>query len=134
MAAVDTSRATMQAYLEKLRARGAFAEYFTDDVVFEVVGSNQEVRGRKAVESIIRELHEEAFDGWPEVRSLITNGDRASLEAVFVGRHMGEFAGLQPTGRQVRVPYAVVYDLIDDRIKALRIYGFMDGLLAQLRE
>jgi predicted ester cyclase len=49
-----------------------------------------------------------------------------------VGTHAGEFAGIQPTGRAVRVPYSVVYDLRGDKISALRIYFPMSLLIEQL--
>ena len=41
-------------------------------------------------------------------------------------------AGIPPTGRAVRVPYSVVYDLRGDRISALRIYFPMSQLIEQL--
>jgi len=39
---------------------------------------------------------------------------------------------LPATGRQVRVPYPVVYDLRADQISALRIYFLMSVLIEQL--
>jgi predicted ester cyclase len=56
------------------------------------------------------------------------------LEAAFVGTHVGEFAGIAATGRAVRLPYAVAYDLADGRIAALRIYLATDALVRQLRD
>ncbi len=132
MTAISTGRATMDAYLEALVTRGAFAEYFAEDVRMEVVGSGQTARGKSAVESMIRYLHEQAFDGAAEVKSLVVEGDRATLEADFVGRHIAEFAGVAATGRDLRVPYSVSYDLDSDRIKALRIYGLGNDLVRQL--
>ena len=41
-------------------------------------------------------------------------------------------AGIQPTGRAVRVPYSVVYDLRGDKISGLRIYFPMGLLIEQL--
>jgi predicted ester cyclase len=41
----------------------------------------------------------------------------------FAGTHIGEFAGIVPAGRAVRVPYSVVYDLRGGQISALRIYS-----------
>ena len=38
----------------------------------------------------------------------------------------------QPTGRTVKVPYSVVYDLRDGQISALRIYFPMSLLVEQL--
>jgi predicted ester cyclase len=134
MTLVDSGRATMDAYLEALLARGPFADHFTEDVTIDVVGSGQTGHGRAAVESMIRFVHEQAFDARAEVKSLIVDGDRAALEADFVGRHIGEFAGLAATGRDLRVAYSVVYDLDGGRIKALRIYGLASDLVRLLSE
>jgi predicted ester cyclase len=68
------------------------------------------------------------------VRLEIVGGDRAALEADFVGRHIGEFAGVAATGRDLRVPYSVVYDLGGGRIKALRIYGLASDLVRLLSD
>ena len=45
--------------------------------------------------------------------------DKAAIEADFVGTRTGEFAGIQPAGRAVRVPCSVIYDLRPDQISAL---------------
>jgi predicted ester cyclase len=132
MTAIDTGRAAMNAYLEALVARGAFADYLADDVAMEVIGSGQTARGKAAVEGMIRYLHEQAFDGTAEVKCLLVDGDCAALEADFVGRHIGEFAGIAATGRDVRVPYSVHYSLAGGRITALRIYGLASDLIAAL--
>jgi len=132
MTIVDSGRTTMRAYLEALVARGQFAKYFTDDVVLEIVGTDQGARGRQAVEATIRYLHEQAFDSRLDVKTLLVDGEGAALEAEFLGRHVSEFGGKPASGREVRVPYTVIYDLAADRIAALRIYGFMDILLRQL--
>jgi len=57
---------------------------------------------------------------------------KAAIEADFAGTHIGEFAGIQPTGREVRVPYSVVYDIRGDQIGALRIYFPMGRLVEQI--
>ena len=57
---------------------------------------------------------------------------KAAVEVDFVGKHVGEFYGIAATGREVRVPYSVVYDLEGEKIKALRIYMPTDVLLEQL--
>jgi hypothetical protein len=122
----------MDAYLEALLARGAFSDYFADDVTIEVVGSGQTGRGRAEVEGMIRYFHEQAFDARPEVKASVATDDRAALEADFVARHIAEFGGLAATGRDVRVPYSVHYDLAHGRIKALRVYGLAGDLFQAL--
>jgi predicted ester cyclase len=58
----------------------------------------------------------------------------AGLEAVFVAKHVSEFAGIPPTGADVRLPYAVLYDVADSRITALRAYFPIAALVEDLRE
>ena len=67
-----------------------------------------------------------------ELKNLLADQSKAAIEADFVGTHTGEFAGIPPTGRTVRVPYSVVYDLRRDKISALRIYFPMSLLIDQL--
>ena len=62
----------------------------------------------------------------------MVDDDKAAIEADFVGTHTGEFADVQPTGRAVRVPYSVLYDLRDNQISKLRIYFPMGQLVEQL--
>jgi steroid delta-isomerase-like uncharacterized protein len=128
----ETTGRTMTAYLEALAQRGPFAQYFSDEVIFALVGTPQEVKGRDAVEQFIRYFHEQAFDARPEVKSTTIGDVRAAAEFVFVGTHTGEFAGVPASGNQVNVPYAVVYDLRDAKITALRAYIPMDLLLRQI--
>ena len=56
----------------------------------------------------------------------------ALLEADFVGRHIGEIGGVAATGRDVNVPYCVVYDIVGERIAALRAYFPVAALIQQL--
>jgi predicted ester cyclase len=132
MTAVESARATMEAYIATLVARGPIAEHFTDDVTLEIVGAGQTAHGRAEVEGAIRVFHEQMFDAKPELKTLVAEGNRAAIEADFVARHTGEFAGIAPTGRELRVPYSVIYDLEGGRIKALRIYGLASDLIHAL--
>ena len=127
-----SDRASIEAYLYALATRGSFAEFFTERVTFDMVGAGETVTGRDEVAKVIRSSHEEVFDGRMVLRSLAvdTAVGRAAIEADFVGRHTGEFAGIEATGREVRVPYSVHYDLVEERISALRIYGLAPGLVA----
>ena len=129
MTAIETNRATMTAYLDALVAPGNYAQYSTQDLNVQVVGSDQQAHGRGAAEGMIRYLHEQAFDAHPELKTLLLDGERAAVEAEFVGRQVAEFAGKVATGKIVRVPYSVVYELEGDRIQTLRIHGLMQGLL-----
>jgi len=129
---MGTERQVMQDYLDALVKRADFPRYFSDDVVATFEGTDQRADGRDAAGQLIRYVHEGAFDARMELKNLLTEDGKAAIEADFVGTHTGDFAGLQPTGRAVRVPYSVVYDLRGDQISALRIYFPMSLLIEQL--
>jgi predicted ester cyclase len=94
--------------------------------------TGQEVAGRQAVVDTIVALHQQMFEAQPEVMGSIVGEGKAAVELVFVGTHTGEFAGIAPTGRDVRVPYAAFYDLAAGQITAIRLFGFASGLVMQL--
>lgn len=124
----------MQDYIDTLVKRGDYTVYFADDIVASFEGTDQTAVGRDRAGQLIRYVHEVAFDARPEMKNLLVDDGKAALEADFVGTHIGDFAGIQPTGRAVRVPYSVVYDLRDDKISGLRIYFPMSLLIEQLMD
>jgi predicted ester cyclase len=126
-------RETMGRYAEVLLARGDYGRFFADDIEFAVMGTEQQTRGARAAEQAIRFLHETAFDARPEITGLVVDERGAAAEAVFVGTHIGEFAGVAATGHSVRIPYSVFYDVEVDKITGLRIYMSIDQLVAQVR-
>ena len=127
-----TTRAVMDEYLEALLHGSDFGRFFAPDVVWTTMETGEEVRGRDAVRDLIRGLHTQAFQARPELVSLLTGDTTAMLEAVFVGTHVGDFAGLPATGMQVRWPYAMVYDGAGGSITALSAYSPMTALRSQL--
>lgn len=128
------ARAVAEGYMEALLSGGDFEQYFSDDVAFEMVGAGITTRGRNEVGAFIRAAHFEMFDGTVEFTSLVVDdrGTGFALEAVFVARHIGEFAGIPATGREVRIPYSVHYDLTDGEISALRIHALAQALVSAL--
>ncbi len=129
---IDQTREVIEAYVGAMGNRADLASFFTDDVALALVEAGQEIRGREAVAAAIAELHQVTFDARPEVANLVIGDGNAAGEFVFIGTHTGEFSGIPASGRQVRVPYTVFYDLSRGRISALRILGFASGLVAQL--
>ncbi|MGO9217967.1 MAG: ester cyclase [Streptosporangiaceae bacterium] len=129
---MGTERQVMQEYLDALVKRADFPGYFTEDVVATFEGTDQRAEGREAAGQLIRYVHEGAFDARMELKNLLADDGKAAIEADFAGTHTAEFAGIQPTGRAVRVPYSVIYDLRGDQISALRIYFPMSLLIEQL--
>ena len=129
---MGTERKAMQEYIDALVKRADYPAYFTGDVVATIEGTDQRAVGREAAGQLIRYIHEGAFDARPELKNLLADDGKAAIEADFVGTHTGEFAGIQPTGRAVHVPYSVVYDIRGDQISALRIYFPISLLVEQI--
>lgn len=65
-------------------------------------------------------------------KNLIFSENNAVWEGNFVGKHIGEFAGIPATNMDVNVPLCVVYDVEQDQIKQARIYFEIPVLLKQL--
>jgi predicted ester cyclase len=130
----DQVRKTMDGYMEALLARGDYGRFFADDIAFSILGTDQQVTGARDVEQAIRFMHEVAFDAHPQLVGVVVGDRGAAAEVVFVGTHVGEFAGLPATGNAVRVPYSVFYDIAGGAITGLRIYMPMDLLIGQIRQ
>jgi steroid delta-isomerase-like uncharacterized protein len=102
------------------------------DVVFTTMATGDEHRGVEGVRRMLDYVYHQAFDARAETRTRIYSDDHAVLEADFVGTHVGAFAGIEATGRQVRVPLCVVYDLEEGRIVRGRVYLEIPVLMKQL--
>jgi len=132
MSAETTTERVLREYGDALLARGDFARFFTDDVLWTTMETGQVVRGREAVRDYIVALHTTMFDARPVIRAMAASDGVALLEADFVGRHIGEIGGVAATGKDVNIPYCVVYDIQGERIAALRAYFPVTALLQQL--
>jgi predicted ester cyclase len=134
--AAERSWATVAAHLEALGSAGDCGAELTDDVTLTIMETGEVIHGRAAVAALLTYVHRLAFSAPPVVMTLVAGAERAMIEAEFAGQHLGEFAGILPTGRVVRLPYVVAYDLDanTDIIRAMRLYFPLDMLVRQLRE
>ena len=103
-----------------------------DDVVFTTMATGDEHRGPEGVRRMLDYVYHVAFDAHAEIVSRIYAERQAVIEGFLVGTHIGEFAGIPATGRAVRVPLCVVYDLEGDKIVRGRVYLETPVLLKQL--
>ena len=102
------------------------------DVVFTSMATGDEHRGVEALAGMLHYIYHVAFDAHAETKSIICSDNQAVLEADFVGKHIGEFAGVPATGKDVRVPLCVVYDLEAGKIKRGRVYFEVPAFLKQI--
>ena len=126
---VESTRDVMNRYFA---AEHSDVSILADDVMFTIMATGQEHLGPEAVLQMLRYFYHIAFEATAETRNMIIADGRAVLEADFVGKHIGEFAGIPATNQQVRVPLCVVYDVENDQIKRGRVYFETPALLQQL--
>ncbi len=127
-----TVESTRDAMTKYLNSKHADVSVMAEDVAFTIMATGQEHHGPEGVLQMLNYFYHIAFDADAETRNTIFADERAVFEGDFVGRHIGEFAGISPTNKQVRVPMCVVYDLEKDKIKRGRVYFEMPVLLRQL--
>lgn len=129
-----TVETTKNAMLRYLNSEHGDLSMMAEDVVFTMMGTGQENRGREAVRGMLQYFYQVAFDARAESRVTVYGENAAIFEGNFVGKHIAEFAGVPATGRSVRVPICVVYELEAGIIKHGRIYFEMSVLMAQITE
>jgi steroid delta-isomerase-like uncharacterized protein len=126
---VQRTRDAVERYLNSAHSD---LSMMAEDVVFTTMATGDEHRGVEGVRRMLDHIYHQAFDARAETRNRIYADDRAVLEGYFTGKHIGTFAGIQATGRQVRVPLCVVYDLQDGKILQGRVYLEVPVLMQQL--
>jgi steroid delta-isomerase-like uncharacterized protein len=126
---VERTREVMTRYLD---SQHSDLTMMAEDVVFTNMATGEEHRGVEGVRRMLNHVYHEAFDATAETRSRIYAETQAVLEADLVGTHIGTFAGIPATGRKVRVPLCVVYDLENGKISRGRVYMQVPVLLRQL--
>jgi steroid delta-isomerase-like uncharacterized protein len=128
MMTVDETRMVVENYLEGGHGAAGVAE----DAVFTVMATGQQARGREEIAQLLQYFYHQAFEARADGVNLVVGEGKAVFEGDFTGRHVGEFAGLAASGREVHVPLCVSYDLADGQIVKARIYFETDALRAQL--
>ncbi len=126
----DTVRALLIRFIE---SEHEDLSVLADDMVYTNMATGEEHRGREAARAMLQHIYHGAFDAHAELRTLVCDEAHALLEATFVGRHIGEFAGVAATGKDVRVPFCVVYDIAGNKISRARIYFEVPAFLTQVR-
>jgi steroid delta-isomerase-like uncharacterized protein len=116
---VETTKAVVSKYLDSGHTD---LSMMAEDVVFTNMASGDVTHGPANLKEMLNYIYHVAFDAKAETKSCIYTESSAVFEADFVGKHIGEFAGVPATNKDVRIPLCVVYDLEGDKIKRARIY------------
>ncbi len=126
--AIAKARKNLTAY-----AKSHDVEYVTEDAVFYNMGTGEEYHGREEIGNMLHYIYHVAFDAHAEPSNMVVTENKALLEGRIKGTHIGEFAGIPATGKQIDVPLCVTYDMEDGLIKEARIYLMGNILMEQLQ-
>ena len=126
---LESTREVMTKYFN---SKHADVSMMSENVVFTIMPTAQEHHGQDAVLQMLNYFYHIAFDAEAETKNTIFAEGKAVMEGDFVGKHIGEFAGVPATNKDVRVPLCVVYDLENNLIKRGRVYFEIPILLEQL--
>ncbi len=126
---VESTREVMNQYFD---SEHSSVRAMAEDVVFTIMATGQQHRGPEGVMQMLNYFYRVAFDATAETKNVIIADGQAVIEGDFVGRHIGEFAGIPATHKDVRVPIAVIYDLENDKITQGRVYFELPALMQQL--
>ena len=129
---VEETERTLRAYVDTLVSGGDFSAFFADDVLWTTMETGEQIRGREAVRDHIVALHSQVFDASPELKGVVVGDGQVALEAAFIGKHVADFAGIAATGAEVRLPYAMFYEVTDGKITELRAYFPIAALVQRL--
>lgn len=98
------------------------------DATFTDLSTGQVWHGRGAVSAMIDELYAVVFEAEFETAHLLVGESRAVLEGEVVGVQRRPYAGVEPTGKPVRMPMCVSYELSNGHIQHARLYTVTDAL------
>jgi steroid delta-isomerase-like uncharacterized protein len=126
---IESTRDTIMRYF---KSEHGDVSMMAKDVTFTIMATGQESIGPDAVLGMLNYLYHIAFDATFTTSLTLFGENNAMVEGDFVGKHIGEFNGIPATGKNVRVPLCIVYDLTNDQIKRARVYFEIPALLQQL--
>jgi steroid delta-isomerase-like uncharacterized protein len=89
-------------------------------------------KGREAAEKALRVVFGAFLDLTVTIEELLVDGNKAATVLSIEGTHIGEFLGLEPTGKRFTMPAVFFYELENGQIvRERRIYDFT-GMLVQI--
>lgn len=91
-----------------------------------------EWKGPKGIKDAVSS-HRRSFPDWHEsVDDIVAEGDRVVIRITSTGTQLGEFAGIAPTGRKIRIDEIHIFRLVAGKV--VEQWGMPDvhGLLEQL--
>lgn len=105
-----------------------------DDAVFHDLASGRDFRGTTEINEMLHWFYNVAFDARAVPKKVILD-DSESAAAVagrVIGRHIGEFAGVPATGKEINVQLCVTYAIDGGQIREAWVYFNIPELMRQV--
>ncbi|HYH15907.1 MAG TPA: ester cyclase [Flavisolibacter sp.] len=107
-------------------------QFVAQDAIFKLMATGEVYKGRAEIGAMLHYMYRMAFDAKAIITNQMITENKALVEGYFRGRHIGPFAGVLPTNKEVNVPLCVVYDMEGGFINEARIYMPVNVLMQQL--
>ena len=102
-----------------------------EDAIFVIMGTGQESKGQAAIGQLLDYFYNKAFTARFDQNDPVVGEGKAAAEGDFVGKQNIEFAGIQPSVKEVRVPLLIKYGLKNCKIARANVYLETDALRMQ---
>jgi len=114
----DTNKALIERYFAALRK--------DKNIAIDTFVAEEELKQHIA-------MYDVSFpDYWLEAEEIIAERDLVSIRGVMHGVHNGPLMNLPPTGKQVIVPFFIIYRIADDKIVQHWMLVDMPSLMQQI--
>jgi len=114
----DTNKALIERYFAALRK--------DKNIAMDTFVAEEELKQHIA-------MYDVSFpDYWLEAEEIIAERDLVSIRGVMHGVHNGPLMNLPPTGKQVIVPFFIIYRIADDKIVQHWMLVDMPSLMQQI--
>ena len=128
----EKNKAIMRRWLEEMSKGNLFV---LDEVVapdYTRHAAATETQGREGYRQLLKTFDAGFSDIQIDISEMITEGDKVAVHYTTRLRHVGEFMGIAPTGRQVKVTSTAIVRFADD--KAVESWANLDmfSLMQQL--
>ena len=90
-------------------------DLLASEFVFHIGGTDRTM-GIAELQEIVARWHKGFEDFAFDVHAVVSSDDRAAVHATLTGTHTGEWNGLQPTGKQVKVEHMFFFRFDGGRI------------------
>lgn len=131
----EENKVKVRRFIEEVVNKGNLTtvdELFHSEYVLHIQSSAEPIRGAEPVKRTSA-MFRSAFPDWHDtIEDVIASGDRVVTRWTESGTHKGEFQGIAPTGRQVRLTGIDIFRLKDGKIVEQWVQMDMIGMMQQL--